>query len=448
MSLHNHFKIVDPVSVGTVRFAPLAAAGQPCGKILLLQGPVGPFFGDLERHLTEQGYAVTRAYFNAGDRIFGRSGGAHVLVAGGLDAWRRWLKAKLAVGAFDCIILFGAERPAHIVARAVAKDHGVQVIALEEGYIRSGLITIEAEGNNAFSPIAGRLPPSDWVPSAPVEQTVFKDSLPRMVVYGAVYYAMRSVFSRRAQAETFHRNAPLLAEAGAWMRNFGRWAVNCRDERRKISSLIAKSAGRFYLVPLQVAVDSNLGVSALGWNSQRLIERSLRSFAKTAPQDTKLVFKIHPMERGHSNLKPKITALAAALGVAERVLVFETGSLGELTKYSAGMITINSSSGLSAIHHGVPLLVIGRAIYAHPALATCASGYPDFDGFWRDGHCADVAQRRNYLLWLKALALRPGDFYGKRGRAEACQSIAQALEMPLAQSATLGHFMQVLRKAP
>ncbi|NKC05267.1 hypothetical protein HED55_25260 [Ochrobactrum haematophilum] len=74
------------------------------------------------------------------------------------------------------------------------------------------------------------------------------------------------------------------------------------------------------------------------------------------------------------------------------------------------MITINSTSGFSAIHHGVPLLVIGDAVYANKDIATCAFGNPDFDSFWKGGPVAHARLRKRYISWVRTCCLRPGDF--------------------------------------
>ena len=155
----------------------------------------------------------------------------------------------------------------------------------------------------------------------------------------------------------------------------------------------------------------------------------------------RLVFKIHPMERGHSNLAPLIRSAAKILGVEDRVDVICTGSLGLLARHAAGMITINSSSGLSAIFHGIPLLVIGNAIYANPRLAVCAHGNPDFDAFWSQKYVASEAVRKDYIAWLRQTALWPGDFYAPDGIDLACEGILAKLN----SEAILPHQTEKLR---
>src|SRR5690606_36971094 len=115
-------------------------------------------------------------------------------------------------------------------------------------------------------------------------------------------------------------------------------------------------------------------------------------------------------------------------GVEKRVDVIDTGSLGLLTRHCAGMITINSTSGLSAIYHGAPLMVVGQAFYANEALATCARGKPDFDAFWTGGHVADAQLRQTYLAWLRKVSLRAGDFYVREGMELACQGVLETIQ--------------------
>src|SRR5690606_27578819 len=190
-----------------------------------------------------------------------------------------------------------------------------------------------------------------------------------------------------------------------------------------VERLLEHHDKRYYLVPLQVSADTQLGRAALGWSNARLIMETLHSFAASAPPTHRLVFKIHPLERGHSNDRHLAMQVARMLGVEKRVDVIDTGSLGLLTRHCAGMITINSTSGLSAIYHGVPLMVVGQAFYANEALATCARGNPDFDAFWTGGHVADPQLRQTYLAWLRKVSLKAGDFYVREGMELACQGV-------------------------
>ena len=179
-----------------------------------------------------------------------------------------------------------------------------------------------------------------------------------------------------------HRPLSAIPEQARWVRNAWRRLSWRSRNFSTIERLLEHHDGKYYLVPLQVAADTQLGAAARGWNLVKLASATLKSFARHAPDDVRLVFKTHPLERGHCNLGPLIRATAKVYGVLDRVDLINCGSLGLLTRHAAGMIIINSTSGLSAVFHGVPLLVLGDAFYANPALATIGRGESEIDAFW------------------------------------------------------------------
>jgi capsule polysaccharide modification protein KpsS/protein involved in polysaccharide export with SLBB domain len=367
-----------------------------------------------------------RICFDAGDRFNAFGTSCHVY-NGGRQEWAAWLSEFVSHAEPDHVVFFGAEREIHRVARSVAEAAGVNVIALEEGYIRPGFITVERGANNAASPIAGLMPPDCFDSIGDSARTDFK-GFGAMCVHAAIYYTIRTFFSGWAQRELFHRRFNILQEAFAWVRNYWRRILHLERNFSAIERLLEHHHAHYFIVPLQVATDSQMAQAARGWNSARLVEAVLSSFAQHAPDAYHLVFKIHPIERGHSTDERQIRSVAQRLGVAHRVDVIDTGSLGLLTRHSAGMITINSTSGLSAIAHGVPLLVVGDALYANERLATCARGEPDFDAFWSGAPVADTLERRRYLAWIKASSLKRGDFYARKGMGPACQGILEKIQ--------------------
>lgn len=396
-------------------------------KILLLQGPVGPFFKDLEIELQRVGCDVRRVGFSPADFLF--SGRCQASFRGGLGDWHEELRKTIAEWRPDMVVLFGSSRPPHVVARDICQPMGIPVLALEEGYIRPGYVTAEWGGNNADSPMAGKVPKSEIGTKLP-EATDF-DSLRYLKLHAGIYYTIRTLFAGRFQRSLFHRPIHLWSEATGWGRSVWKGLTRERAERPLIVGLMSRGAPPFYLVPLQVPTDANLQGAACGWTNRRLVDATLASFARTAPQEARLVFKIHPMARGHGNMEDQIRSVAMGNGVSDRVDILQSGSLGGLTRGCSGMITINSTSGLSALAHGCPLLVVGKSVYASPALATCANGVPDFDKFWSGGFVSSEAVRKNFLAWVGEQALVPGDFYAPTGRVIAARGIQRKISKRL-----------------
>ena len=403
-------------------------------RVLLLQGPVGPFFKRLQTYLDHNNFCAWRVSFHTADTLFCNTEKT-LQFRGAANEWRAWFHDVLLFGSFDTVVLFGAERPAHQQARTIATSAGIDVICLEEGYVRPGFITVEHQGNNASSPLAGQINDTENGYHCPQVGPIGGNSLRRLFLYGALYYTVRGLTTLPRSRRLFHRQTPLLSEAFYWTRNLARRITQGPVDFGKIQSLLEHFDKQFYLIPLQVSADANLIQFSNGWSSDQLISQSIQSFRLHAPKGTRLVFKIHPMERGHHQLKPLIQRVARNNTVSDRIDVIETGSLGLLTRHCAGMITINSTSAFSAIFHGAPLLVLGRALYAHPVLASIGNG---FDAFWTTQHVASAGTRTAYLNWIKARALKPGDYYADAGIDEAVKSVfAKLSEAKIAPSERL-----------
>ena len=133
---------------------PLPVSGHPYpmrgSKILLLQGPAGPFFRHLQREFEANGYAVKRILFHRADQLFAAADKTtrnynpynhSYRFTGNYSAWKQWLNIELSSNRPDSIVLFGSNRPAHAIARQIAHDLDINVTSLEEGYLRAGYIT-------------------------------------------------------------------------------------------------------------------------------------------------------------------------------------------------------------------------------------------------------------------------------------------------------------------
>jgi capsular polysaccharide export protein len=93
------------------------------------------------------------------------------------------------------------------------------------------------------------------------------------------------------------------------------------------------------------------------------INEVMQSFAEHAPKDTYLVIKHHPMDRGHRLYSPRIKKLSKVFGVVGRVIYVHDLPLLELLTHTKGVVTINSTMGISALIHGKPVKVMGDAFY-------------------------------------------------------------------------------------
>src|ERR1700761_657857 len=137
-------------SVSACSASPLSRPEKPL--VLLLQGPVGPFFRELHQELLDRGFDVLKVNFNGGDLLFSpRSDVCNF--RGSPQDWGAWLQSLMSDQPLAAIVLFGDGRPYHMEALRVAGEQGVVTWCLEEGYLRPGYVTCEIGGNNAHSPL-------------------------------------------------------------------------------------------------------------------------------------------------------------------------------------------------------------------------------------------------------------------------------------------------------
>ncbi len=377
-------------------------------NVLLLQGPSGPFFRKLENELTRTGFSVNRVVFNDADRLF--SGGTNtILFSSDLPAWDAWLHARFRENRPDIIILFGSSRPAHAKARELAKYYGILVIALEEGYLRSGYISCEISGNNQFSPLALWQPAqNDRIPPSPL---AIQSSLWTKCFWVALYYGIRELGKTRAKNVLSHRSIRRLdKEIFSWMNHICFSLVSKLSDKAVKSELFGKYKDKFLIVPLQTPNDSQIRFASRGWNNKKLILSCLRA-AKQTSIDERLVFKTHPLDERSSDLKRFIEKAARKFGLNDKVNVISSGKLSELVPCSSGMIVINSTAAFSALHSHKPLLVMGEAVFRHEQIITVGNSAEDIVRFIKKRHTKCPEHIKMFIRDVKINALVPGDFY-------------------------------------
>lgn len=376
------------------------------GNILLLQGPVGPFFRRLAEDLQAEGRTVYKVNFNGGDEFFYRGRDA-IPYRGRLETWPAFIERLLAKRSIERLYLFGDGRAYHMCAHEVAKRLGVAVYVFEEGYLRPDYITLEQEGVNGFS-LLPRDPRkygdmSTAEPDAPV-------SIGHSFVWAAVYamaYYIASSISNKYPHYQHHRPLNVWREGRKWVLSGLRKLWFSFADRATMGRLTNELADRYVLVPLQVHCDIQVVHHSRFDSVEQFIAQVMASFAHSAPAENYLVFKHHPMDRGYRNYSRFIKREARAKGVGGRVLYVHDLPLPTLFKHARGTVVINSTVGLSSIFHGTPVKVLGEAIYDMPGLT---SQVP-LDDFWHTAQGPDRDLYRRFSNYLIANTQLNGNFY-------------------------------------
>lgn len=347
-------------------------------RILLLQGPLGPFFQRLAFDLEWAGAKVCKVNFNGGDWLFFREG---IPFCGRMDAWPAFFERLLIEKEIDIVLFFGDCRPLHLAAHEIAHRRGVDIGVFEEGYIRPDFITFEQFGVNGNSPLPRTPeeyrvdPPLQEIKVEPVGKTL------RYAALWATLYYLASNLLRPFFPYYRHHRPLTLREGLIWCRAIWRkWYYGLKEYGlgKKLSR--PPFAHNFFLVPLQVHNDAQISTHSEFSTVGDFIGKTIRSFAANAPEGTFLVFKHHPLDRGYHDYSRIIYRWSRRHNVGRRVFYLHDQHLPTLLQHARGVVVINSTVGLSALHHNVPVKVCGRAIYNLPGLTFQGT----LDNFWTE----------------------------------------------------------------
>lgn len=376
-------------------------------EVLLLQGPIGPFFSRFADDLDAHGFSVTKINFNGGDRLFYRRAGA-IDYRGTLDEWESWLERLVINRQVGRIYLFGDCRGYHRIARDVARRNGIRLFVFEEGYIRPNFITLEENGVNGHSTMMTSPVSASAEPAAlPTEIGQPSRVFPVMALYSMAYYWASAAGRRRFQHYRHHRPIDWFSEGARWIRSgFRKWRY-ARRERHVEESLLTQFADNYFLCPLQVHCDMQVVVHSDYNSIEHFIGDVLASFHEHAPDNKAIVFKHHPFDRGYTDYSTLFENLTAELGLQGRVFYVHDLCLPTLLRHAQGTVLINSTVGLSSLFHGTPVKTMGKAIYDTPELTF----QYNLEHFWQ---VDERMEAKRFLTYRDNLVTRNqlnGNFY-------------------------------------
>lgn len=347
-------------------------------SFLFLQGPPGPFFLDLAVRLRELGHGIHRINLSGGDRYDWPSGATNY--RGTMSAWPMFFDRFLRSNQVTDVILYGDCRPVHQAAVRMAKLRNLRVFVFEEGYIRPDWMTLERDGVNGHSPF-DRDPElifasSRWLPEIPNLPSITADFRRRA---RDSYWHYHHVVTGRLSFPFYrtHRSHSIVGEGFGWLMKFAR---SSRRARQADEALAAIDGKKFVLFPLQLTGDYQIREHSPFASMPQAVDYVLDSFAAHSAPDQILLVKEHPLDASWRNWRLYLTLRAKRLGIAGRVMCIDGGDLQQLSTSAAGMVCVNSTSGTLALETGIPVVVLGDAVYDIPGI-THQSG---LDRFWRN----------------------------------------------------------------
>lgn len=406
-------------------------------SFILLQGPQSYFFIELANALVFCGASVVKVNFCGGDVLIWQSHKKDDAIVS-VNYHDRACNFPLFIKelydkhkATD-LVVYSDWRPMHQDAILVAKSLAINIWVYEEGYLRSGFVTLEKNGVNGRSSIPKKASVIQELAQTCPSFTPSRLTLQHDSIYNKVRFAILHHFGNVVLFPAFafyrtHRAHNILFELiGILPRYLNR--KNRRSRSSQSLKAFLKDKRPFFFYPLQLKDDSQVQLYSPYIRQEEAITAIISSFAKNAPKDSRLLIKNHPLDNGLIPYRNYIEKMAQALGCGGRVCYIEDGNSNFLIKKSCGVVLINSTVGLSALLQRKKVFCLGYAVYGIKGLAHSFL-YQNLDDFWTSNEPFNEQLFNDFCAVIKAKALIEGDFYTARGvRWAALNSIERFKE--------------------
>jgi capsular polysaccharide export protein len=393
--------------------------------ILFLQGMPSPFFLRLAQALRDRGCRVSRINLCLGDRLFWRGEGA-IDFREHPDQWPDFIRRYLLQERVQDLVLIGEKRRYHREAVEIAQGLGIRVWITDFGYLRPDWITWDRDGLNGLSSIP-RDPEKIRTLGAGLpaleEAPLYRDSWWRMAV-GDLSYNFANLadkFWYRHYQRSDERPHPLIYTPASAKRLLSN-RLRLRYCRLRASAWMEHGTP-FFLFPLQLDFDYQIQAYSPYRSMGHAISQVLRSFARHAPKDHRLIVKEHPWDPAVKDWHRFTRHLAKRLGIADRVLYLRGGSLDIMIRQAEGVVVVNSTSGLRALQHGKPVCCLGTAVYDVPGLVH-PGGLVDF---WVQPQAPDSELLQAFLRLLADRIQIRGVFFAEPGLTAAVNAACARL---------------------
>lgn len=399
-------------------------------RFLFLQGPHGPFFGELADMLRAAGSEVWRVGFNAGDAAFWPDRASYLPFAESPEAWPGRCAAIIDDKAITDLVLYGDIRPIHAMAVEIARERGLTVHVFEEGYLRPYWITYERGGSNGHSRLmhlgvdSMRAALAQCDPELPDAPSHWGDTR-QHIWFGALYHWHVMFRNHRYGGFRPHRALTVRQEFRLHLKRLLLLPAH-RLERHLATRAILRAGVPFHLVLLQLEHDASFQAHGPFETMGEFLQLCIEAFASGAPGHHHLVFKAHPLEDGRSPLRRDIRRLAARAEVSERVHFVPGGKLATLLDHARSAVTVNSTAGQQVLWRGLPLRSFGAAVYDKPEFV---SDQP-LPEFFATPARPDSRAYRAYRSYLLETSQVTGGFYSARGRRRLLRQVVDMMLAP------------------
>ena len=183
-----------------------------------------------------------------------------------------------------------------------------------------------------------------------------------------------------------------------------------RKDRALMKKIIHNKIGNFYILPLQLFDDAQISVHSDFNSVEEFLLYVLQSFANHAPHDLNLIVKHHPWDIYFKDYAKQINDFIKKNPHCQgRIFYIHEMKMPVLLRKGRAMIVLNSTSGVSALVHNVPVKALGRANYNIAGLTDQNS----LENFWHNPQKPDAELFNAFRQYHLNVTQVVGSFYSE-----------------------------------
>ncbi len=367
-------------------------------KILIVQGDWEAGMSLLAQDLRDAGHEVHKVVFCAPDFIYKIRGLQTHMFRKPLQDFDAWLRELVSKENFDTFFVYNHYRPYNDIAWKLAEELNLGCFVFELGLIRPNCVTVFSRETLPLPTLAKAW---DKILSGELS-TVAVETPPELCKVSTtakLYWFATNFLLNRYTSFLFpnfvdQKELKLWHEVKSGLVFLWRFVEHSRDKEYH-NIFAGELSGKYYAVPLQVHSDTQILRCSDFQSIEQFIMKVVTSFERHAPVDTKLVFKVHPMDRGYKDYRDLLQGFDQRLG-GGRILYVDRVSLPIFLKHSIGLVNVNSSVGISGLIHHVPVIALGTAVYNLEELTYQG----ELDSFWTQAKAPSKRRVKQFIELL------------------------------------------------
>jgi capsular polysaccharide export protein len=392
-------------------------------RILFVSAPFGPFYKAVSRRLIRRGHHVWRVVWDGGDLIETPLG-QQVIFRGDRSDWKEFIRRTIISRKISTVVTFNDTAPRNRIALNLARAMNINRFVVENGYLRPHWITFDRDGVNGYSELPKDATFYTSDKSAAAEHAEFPNRM-RYHVFNTIRHFMGAmIFHPILPIVESYYGDPIVRQARGYFREYS-WRIT-HSEVEKIAAIEAlkrSSGAKVFVTLLQKPGDAQLRVHSPYGKNTGFLCQVCSSFAKSAPGNSVLVVKQHPYDYGTEKLPKLFSRLVREFNLEGRAFYIRKTSIDVVLDNSDGLVTVNSTGGLTAIMRQLPVVCCGEAVFNMEGL-THQGG---LDSFWTSPTKPDSKAVDAFVTYLKRYSQLNGGFHHRVGIKAAAEGIARII---------------------